>query len=94
MMIYNTDGYGSHNNIGMQGYSTESFNNDVMTHGDYRGLDLPYYRTDSYAKESATPRKGDAYKMGVQQWLRGKESMIRDYSKRYQNMMQQHKVVR
>lgn len=90
-MVYNTDGYGGHNNIGLNGYSTESFNNDVIKYGDYRGLKLPHYRTDSYAKKDTTPRKGDAYRDGIQQWLRGKETKIREYSKRYQMKMQQHR---
>lgn len=87
MMIYGTDGYGGHNNIGMNGYSTKSFNNDVMVHGDYRGLALPHSRTDSYGKENTVPRKGDAYTKGIQQWLRGKESKIKDYSMRYDQLM-------
>ncbi len=91
MMVYDTSGYGGHNNIGLGGYSTESFNNDVMKHGDYRGLTLPHYRTDSYAKEDTVPRKGDMHRNGIQQWLRGKESKVIEYSKRYQDMMQQSK---
>ena len=87
MMVYGTDGFGSHNNIGLRGYLTRSLNNDVMKHGDYMGRNLPDEALDAYHGDK-TRRKGDAYKYGVQQWLRGKESKIRQYSARYKKKMQ------
>lgn len=82
MMVYDTSGYGSHNNIGLRGYLTQSLNNDVMKHGDYAGRTLPDEALDAYHGDK-TRRKGDSYQYGVQQWLRGKEQMIDRYRGRY-----------
>lgn len=84
--VYGTDGYGGHNNIGLNGYSTRVMNNDVMAVGDRHGNMLPHYRNDSYGLEDTVPRKGDAYTHGVQQWLRGKETDIKKYADRYKQM--------
>lgn len=87
-MVYGTDGYGSHNNIGLRGYLTQSLNNDVMIHGDYAGRNLPDEAVDAYAGNK-TRRRGDAYNQ-TQKWLRGKASKVRQYSAMYQKKMQQH----
>lgn len=84
--VYGTDGYGGHNNIGLGGYDTRGpLENDLakrIDEGTY-----PEYDVSAYGTYDTRPNRGDSQNYGIQQWLRGKESKVRDYSVRY------HKVI-
>ena len=91
MMVYGTDGFGSHNNIGLRGYLTRSLNNDVMQHGDYMGRNLPDEAIDAYtgSKNGKKRNVGSAQNHGIQQWLRGKDQQIDRYRSRFKKRKMQ-----